>query len=461
MFQDLDNWIETSVDNIYEDAVLSEGFSDTIEDSDLCTLTGLCRLVRFMTHHTMDIAPLINKKKSLTSTIDLSDWLDDFKPFGAPSKQGSVVSARLFKKRQVVLKSYKNGFETALRDFIVGSLAGNLIQTNCPFFVYTLGGWRNGAGECCILTDRVHGKVLADVLNKCSKTEFINIFAQILFALESAQREYKFCHYDLHTRNVIINRRTKPTVCSLGLFDYIFSYEKYPVIIDLGMSFIETSDGKTVGPKDLDKFGICNRLRVGYDAFTFLLFAYKEMTDRTIVKKLLRFFGHDMNLSSHVECLEKFTDDKTPGMMFDWILKTFPGVVAVEKKERNTINFHMPESWCSSKLLKKQHAVQVAAVDPRVEKSFIRYQMARHINAHMGHFEKRDEKCGDRVKFDFKTISKPINDLENAALLLIMVRYLGLDKKSTTYSGWARSLVGSPEFRQFIEKQSIANRRWS
>ncbi len=40
--------------------------------------------------------------------------------------------------------------------------------------------------------------------NELSFKEFLDIFAQILVALEIGQNKYKFCHYDLHTDNVII-----------------------------------------------------------------------------------------------------------------------------------------------------------------------------------------------------------------------------------------------------------------
>jgi hypothetical protein len=456
MFQSLDTWVETAVDEMYDGAVLSDGFLDICDD-DLVTMTGLARLVRCMTHSTKDIRPLVCSPKR-GNKIALGDWLDSFKSFGAASKQGEVVSARLFKRRTVVLKSYSNLFETARRDFVVGLAMANSVRAQCPFFVFTFGAWRDDKGGCCVLTDLVNGTVLSDCLKKCSSVEFLNIFAQILFALETAQREFSFCHYDLHMRNVIVQRRTKPSVCSLGIYDYVFSYEKYPTIIDLGMSFMESREGEIVGPEHLEKFGIFKKLRVGYDAFTFLLFAYKEMEDRTIVKKLLTFFGTDLKLASHVECLEKFTDDKTPGMMLAWMLKEFPNTIAVERRDRERVNFQMPESWCASRLLKQKHAIEVAVVDPSVETSFIRYQMARHVNAHMGHFEKKDSKCGQRIRVDFETIQRPIADIESVALLLIFVKHLGLDRKSTTYAGWVRSLTASPEFRRFVKRQSIGER---
>jgi hypothetical protein len=452
MFQSLDDWVETSTDHLYENAIRSRGFVDDIESDDPVTLRGLSRLVRFATHSSVNISPLASERKRSPNLV-LSDWLDEIEPFGAVSKQGSVVSARLFKKRKVVLKSYTNLFETARRDFVVGSVMANVVRLQCPFFVFTLGAWRDSStGSFCVLTDMVDGRVLADTIKTCSRLDFLNIFAQILFALEVGQREFRFCHYDLHMRNVIVRRRSQPTVCSLGVHDYVFSYEKMPVIIDLGMSFIETPDKQSVGPTHLEKFGIFNKLRPGYDAFTFLLFAYKEMDDRSVVKKLLSFFGKDLNISAHVDCLDKHTDDKTPAMMLDWMLDTWPGAIAVERRERRRIHFQMPEAWCAARLLKSRHSVRVAVVDPSTETSFARYQMARHVNAHMGHFEKRDDKCAERIRHDFRLLTA---DLETACQTLILVRHLRLDRKSTTYAGWVRTLMSTPEFCRHVERDAI------
>lgn len=453
MFQSLDDWVETRADNLYKEAVRMFEFTD-IESDNQMTLTGLSRLVRFMTHSSEGISPLLSDRKR-NREFSLSDWIDDVQPFGAVSKQGSVVSARLFRKRRVVLKSYRNLFETARRDFVVGTVMANSIRLQCPFFVYTLGAWREDAGSYCVLTDMVPGSVFAESIKTCSRVDFLNIFAQLLFALEVGQREFRFCHYDLHMRNVIVQRRTKPTVCSMGVYDYVFSYEKAPVIIDLGMSFIETSDGQTVGPTHLEKFGILNKLRSGYDAFTFLLFAYKEMDDRRIIKKLLSFFGQDLNISLHVECLEKYTDDKTPGMMLEWMLNTWPQSIAVERRDRRRIHFQMPEAWCASRLLKSKHNIELSVVDPSTETSFARYQMARHVNAHMGHFEKKDEKCAERIRNDFNMIARPLADVELACHTLLLVRHLGLDRKSTTYAGWVRSLTATPEFRKHAKSEAI------
>jgi hypothetical protein len=452
MFESLDVWNETVQDAIYDEAIRNLEFED-LSGNDPVTLRGLGRLVKFLTHSTHDIRPLLTSAVR-PQTHRQCDWLSSSEQvFGAESKQGKVVKTLLFGKRPVVLKSYDDMFETAKRDYVVGVVMANTLRQTCPFFVYTLGAWKTERRQC-VLTDLVCGTVFADVAKTCSPTDFINIFAQILFALEVAQREFKFCHYDLHMKNIVIQNRKKPSICSLDLFDYTFSYCKMPIIIDLGMSHIE-SRGDSIGPEKLEKYGILKKMRVGYDAFTFLLFAYKELNDKKIVKKLLSFFGKDMNLSHHVECLEKFTDDKTPGMMLEWMMSEFPNALAMQKKDRESVSFFMPDAWCAARLLKKKMKLELFVADPTKEKSFARYQMMRHVNAHMGYFEKRDSNCVARIRFDFDLIKYPVADIEQAVTILFIVRYLNLDRKSKTYASWVRKLIASNEFKHY----SISKKR--
>jgi hypothetical protein len=452
MFESLDLWNQTEYDTSYDEAIKNLDFEEVCGD-DLVSLRGLGRLVKFLTHSTAAIEPLL-ARPSRIPTHSLVDWLSQSNNrFGAESKQGKVVRETLLGKRHVVLKSYENMFETAKRDYVVGVVMANVLRKTCPFFVYTLGAWKTEK-HYFVLTDLVQGKVFYDISKTCSPLDFINIFAQILFALELAQREFNFCHYDLHMKNIIIQKRKLPSVCSLDLFDYTFSYEKMPVIIDLGMSHIEVGEN-SIGPEKLEKYGILKKMRVGYDAFTFLLFAYKEWNDKKIIKKLLSFFGKDMDLSHHVECLNKFTDDKTPGMMLDWMMINFPNALSIHKQDRQTVAFLLPDVWCAAQLLKQKTNLELCLSDPLKEKSFARYQMMRHINAHMGYFEKRDGKCAARIRFDFELVKHPIRNIEELVIILFIVRHLNLDKKSKTYASWVKKLTASDEFKKY----SISKKR--
>ena len=433
-------------DPFYEDSFTK---IERASGNDRITSCGLRSIVKFLTYSTREIEPLLSLTTQSRKKYDVDDWLTGGSDkFGASSKQGKVSKALLFNQRPVVLKKYgHNMFETAKREYLAGIAVGNVLNIMCPFFVFTMGAWKSTKHHC-ILTDMVRGKVLADVVKVCSHSDFLNIFAQILFALELSQKEFKFCHYDLHAKNIIITKRKDPTVCRLGFIDYVFNHKYNPVIIDFGMCRAETDFGNVSCPENLEKHGILKRLRVGYDAFTCLLFLYKEVTDKTLIMKLLSFFGTNMKLSSHVECLDQFTDDKTPGMMLDWMFKEFPNTLSILKRDSRTICFRFPEKWSFSQLLSRPVRGHFAVGDAGKEKSFARYLMVRHVNAQMGYFEKRDDKCKERVQYDLDS-----KNVEETQKLFLIVKYLNLDKTSKTYSTWCKKYE-SPQFYESSKHHS-------
>ena len=47
---------------------------------------------------------------------------------------------------------------------------------------------------------------------KLKQKDFLNIFYQILIALEVAQEKIGFCHFDLHFENVMVINLPKPYI---------------------------------------------------------------------------------------------------------------------------------------------------------------------------------------------------------------------------------------------------------
>ncbi len=76
-------------------------------------------------------------------------------------------------------------------------------------FAYTLGiltietpSERKKLDEIWLVTEFIKGKTLKEMLNVMNYhlKNFLDIFAQILVALEIGQNKYKFCHYDVAYR---------------------------------------------------------------------------------------------------------------------------------------------------------------------------------------------------------------------------------------------------------------------
>ncbi len=67
--------------------------------------------------------------------------------------------------------------------------------------------------------------------NELSFKEFLDIFAQILVALEIGSKQYKFCHYDLPTDNVIIVPITNNYTCHVHVYDITVRQSFMPVMM--------------------------------------------------------------------------------------------------------------------------------------------------------------------------------------------------------------------------------------
>ena len=143
----------------------------------------------------------------------------------------------------------------------------------------------------------IPGETLETLLVKGKLTckDFLNAFVQILFALEIAQRQYRFCHYDLHLKNIIMKPISKPYTYTIVIDTkrYDLIAEKYiPIIIDFGLASIHF-EGITVGSHDFPQFGMMPYLIQGVDMYKFLFHAYAKSQGEIYrcVSSLFLFYG--------------------------------------------------------------------------------------------------------------------------------------------------------------------------
>ncbi len=69
----------------------------------------------------------------------------------------------------------------------------------------------------------------------------------ILLTLDIAQVKHKFVHYDLHMGNILIQKCELNSVFlyhHLGKYYVVPTYGFYPMIIDTGISYIDSIEGK-------------------------------------------------------------------------------------------------------------------------------------------------------------------------------------------------------------------------
>ena len=129
------------------------------------------------------------------------------------------------------------------------------------------------------LYERIVGITLETYLisPKYSHLEFVNIFIQILFALEIGQQHSGFTHFDLHYDNIIL-RKSKSIDQSVFIngLKYTHSTGEYiPVIIDYGHACVRKEiDGKWgfIGNGDFPEYGMMNFMIPGYDMYKIMCF---------------------------------------------------------------------------------------------------------------------------------------------------------------------------------------------
>ena len=188
-----------------------------------------------------------------------------------------------------------------LREYFIG-LQINKLRYIIPNYVYTLGSNLNlnlkESENKFICFEHVEGRTLRQLLtdNKLTFNEFVDIFGQILLALEIGQRNMNFCHYDLHANNIIC-KEIKQYTYKIPINDKLYTVKtkKYlPVIIDFGLSSVKYKN-KTIGSYDFPHYGMYNYLLSGVDMYKLLVscFIEADIDLRMNIVKLFEFYGND------------------------------------------------------------------------------------------------------------------------------------------------------------------------
>jgi len=181
---------------------------------------------------------------------------------------GKVLSVGVIKPNPLLaVKIFKNYNERQEIHEIAIGLKLNSLRGNTINFAYMYGFYncspqdgeidnfclRNNYTNYFICYENIPGETLFDSLDKLSIREIYSIYLQICYALKIAYEKFKYTHYDLHTKNIIL----RPTNKKILFFEFEDSTRKYietngyvATIIDYGMSFI--SDNSNWGiPLDL------------------------------------------------------------------------------------------------------------------------------------------------------------------------------------------------------------------
>ena len=196
--------------------------------------------------------------------------------------------------------------EMMIREYYIGIKAMNKLRYIVPNFVYTLGCFMcnkpsdsNPLENLCenvfgttspfIVYEKIPGdndiKTVGDLIdNKLSFNKWLVIFFQLLLALEVAQREVGFTHFDLHFDNVMIRKQENfEYSVPLDMSTYTIKNPEFiPVIIDFGRSTCNI-DNETIGTYAFEELGVLNHMVPGQDMYTFMSYCCDKATNNTNV----------------------------------------------------------------------------------------------------------------------------------------------------------------------------------
>lgn len=200
--------------------------------------------------------------------------ISTFKLIDNESAETDVYTTNMFHHAtDVICKQSRNNSRDLFRQYYIGKVAVNSLRGYVPNFVHTFNIFQNH--KLYAFYEKIPGYTLRYLVqhNKISFSMFLNLFFQILLALELAQQQCRFGHYDLHNSNVIIRKVSKPFNYDvrIGTKKYRVTVRKYyPVIIDFGYSTVYHY--KHIGTQDMTQHGIYPFLLPGIDVYKFLFY---------------------------------------------------------------------------------------------------------------------------------------------------------------------------------------------
>lgn len=215
--------------------------------------------------------------------------------------------------------------ESLMHEFMVGTYALNPLRTNIPNFSYVLGKFhcstpyvgkmketfwcssRDNQQLTYVIYENIFPSITAgEYVRTCTITQFLNLYSQILYALELAHRTSDFTHYDLHPENVLMREIDQPSLIfhELDGETIYIKVDSVATIIDYGYSHY-VKDGIHHG-LSAEFSGISSSTSYPmHDAYRFLLSCLYEMHN----------FGNDI-LDDLVNLIEFFYPEEENYMDF-------------------------------------------------------------------------------------------------------------------------------------------------
>jgi hypothetical protein len=237
----------------------------------------------------MNNSMLTYPNSDLESSFKVRHYLENLKQIGEESVEGYAMSAQVNSGQSMAPGvNGENLFITKaprridqrlrlnqLHEYFIGAFGTNSLRNEIPNFAFTMGFFqcspayidsysyvidrpinprdRRALTYCqndvtqnqvnYLLYENVADSLTLNefIIRGCTFQEYLNIFTQIVLALDLAYRRFDFTHYDLHDQNVLIRKLPREIIIPYeidGVKNYL--HTRYiATIIDLGRSHIK------------------------------------------------------------------------------------------------------------------------------------------------------------------------------------------------------------------------------
>lgn len=257
----------------------------------------------------------------------LQQWFKNLRRIGTSSGSGEVYTVDVGTHHDLfALKSGTNLHHEAA----ISMLCLNPLRQYIPNFVYTYAivncsppvvdredeviswcGSAKGRQIQLVMENLIKAKPMALFVAQCTGQQFLEVYVQVVNALDMAYHCCDFTHYDLHYNNVLVLPVAEKLAILYGDNEYI-NTTNLAKIIDFGYSH-GIYNGENHGVKNLEVHGVQhNKSFPMHDCYKFLLFsAYKAQSQGNFalmptLSKMFLFFSTE----SLGDRLRKYKKDK-------------------------------------------------------------------------------------------------------------------------------------------------------
>ena len=248
-------------------------------------------------------------------SVHVTKWVKKLEKIDIDSSAGFIYFSDILSDIKVIIKlpqDSESDYYDMIREYFIGVTEINKLRYTLPNFVYTFGAFicPMDKGVLCkgeddsktipfVVFENIPGENMQKMLEdeKLDFHQYLGMFIQVLLALEVAQRTVGFCHFDLHTGNLMcrtIRDECKYTVPLDNMVYEVTAKEYLPVIIDFGLSTVK-HNGNVVGSYTFPEHGMMHYMLPGVDMFKFLYYSciFAQGNVQRQILNLMSFYGKD------------------------------------------------------------------------------------------------------------------------------------------------------------------------